>query len=332
MKSYMSWNHFYSTGIAVEIEKGSTMKTTSPLIHLTVIASLMAVTGCGGGTESDPTITAKPRKASPTVAGKTNGGGTKTPGNGSQPKNGSGPGTFSGTVVFDGAPPAVGAPSAFNPNDAKTDKFCVANKGMVKDFSLVVHPQTKGVKNVFVYLQKKPRGYTPKAAPKTPVVFDQKACTFVPHALALRAGQPVEVRNSDQTSHNTHTNPLSPGNDAYNKSLGPNQKDSFTYESGERLPVKVVCDIHNWMAAYHLPVDHEFFAITDENGKFKIEGLPPGDYSFTLWHEKSGYLEKSFEITIEGGDTVDEKFNYPASKFARFHGPAPKVVILSSTR
>ena len=36
------------------------------------------------------------------------------------------------------------------------------------------------------------------------------------------------------------------------------------------------CDVHGWMNAYVGVLDHPFFAVTDEDGKFELKGLPPG--------------------------------------------------------
>ncbi len=55
-------------------------------------------------------------------------------------------------------------------------------------------------------------------------------------------------------------------------------------------------------------------ALTDENGKFSVEGLPAGDYEFRVWHEKGGLLEKGYEVTITGEDEP-VTLKYAAEKF-----------------
>jgi plastocyanin len=47
-------------------------------------------------------------------------------------------------------------------------------------------------------------------APATPVVLDQKACWYSPNLIGLQVGQPLEVRNSDETLHNVHAWPRKP--------------------------------------------------------------------------------------------------------------------------
>lgn len=300
------------------------MKPILAYVSLLAILTLALLPGCGGGKSSVPSVTARPKQAPKKTIDPDK---TKTKTTDSGPR--SGPGSFTGVVQFDGAAPAVGAPAAFNPGDPKTDKACVANKGKVKDLLLQVDPTSKGVKDVFVYVYKTKVDLPATAAPKTPVIFDQNDCTFLNPALIVRVGQPVEVRNSDQTTHNAHTNPLNAATQAYNKALSPGQKDTYMFGGAEKLPVKVVCDLHNWMVAYQLPLDHGFAALTDKDGKFKIDGLPEGEYTMRVYHAKAGYLEREFKVFVEAGKPTEEKFKYPAAKFASFSGPQPKTIVLS---
>ena len=46
---------------------------------------------------------------------------------------------------------------------------------------------------------------------------------------------------------------------------------------------------------------YPFFAITDENGSFKIENVPPGSYKIEAWHERLG--TQQLEVTIQAGET-----------------------------
>ena len=60
----------------------------------------------------------------------------------------------------------------------------------------------------------------------------------------------------------------------------------WTAEAAEN--VQIVCDLHPWMKSYLIVKDHPYVAITDEKGAFKIDGVPPGEYTVKCWHEKLG--------------------------------------------
>jgi hypothetical protein len=52
------------------------------------------------------------------------------------------------------------------------------------------------------------------------------------------------------------------------------------------------------MKSYLLVLDHPWAAITGRDGRFMIPGLPPGEYTFTVWHEATGYIDRQHKVTI----------------------------------
>ena len=289
------------------------------------LALCATLPGCGGGSTSTPTITAKPKKTSGGSGGAVAANGKKTGGNGKVTNGGTG--SFKGKIIHDGAPPTAGQPSGFN----LKDKFCASIQNMIKEESVIVDPATKGLKNAVVFLIRKPAGYR-VTVPKDAVKFNNKNCQFEPRMLPVVVGQTVAVTSEDDTSHNTHTLPLNPATREFNESILKGQTKTFVYGGAEKLPVRVKCDIHGWMAAYHLPLDHDFFAVTNEKGEFEIKGLPAGTHNFRLWHEKAGYLEREISIPIKGGEATEKEFKYAPSKFASFNGPPLKTVVVSLSK
>ena len=67
--------------------------------------------------------------------------------------------------------------------------------------------------------------------------------------------------------------------------------------------VKVKCDIHGWMNSWIVVVDHPYHAITDAEGNFVIENVPPGTYTLEAWHEIPGATKR--QVTIDSGQTTD---------------------------
>ena len=71
--------------------------------------------------------------------------------------------------------------------------------------------------------------------------------------------------------------------------------------------VRVFCDIHAHMGAFILVFSHRFFAITDDQGRYHIDRVPPGTYTLTAWYE--GVARASRTVTVpEQGGTVDVDF------------------------
>ena len=49
-------------------------------------------------------------------------------------------------------------------------------------------------------------------------------------------------------------------------------------------------------------------AVSDDSGRYKVVGLPPGTYTLTVWHEKYGPKEMPVTVAAKDSKTVD--FSY----------------------
>lgn len=223
-------------------------------------------------------------------------------------------GSISGQVLLKGDVPAPVLQIKKGDATVKDAAVCAAMDMLAED--LVVDAESKGIANVFIYMRKAPKGVKFDAPKDATLVFDQENCRFYPHALIVRTDQKVNVISSDNCAHNFHTYPIK--NAPLNVLMAPNDKKGIDveFDGAEILPMKVGCDIHSWMTAWWMVVDHPFAAVTNAKGEFTIEGLPEGEHEFRIWHEKAGYLEKSYEVKVKAGKVTELKaLEVPLSKF-----------------
>lgn len=301
------------------------------------LLGVITVGGCGGGVQDPTEVALKPNKEE-TKGGSTEGNG----GSGGGPtQNGSpdsaakaGIGSIKGKVVL-ASGDAIPSPSVKVAKGANvTNKeFCA--KDAILDDSLLINRDNRGVANVFIYLSKAPKGGkdTTTSQQARPTIFDQKGCMFVPHTMVMMTGKQITVKSQDPVPHNVHNYPKG-RNDTFNTVIDPANKDGIplTYENPEIVPCTVKCDFHNWMSAYHLPLDHPYAAVTDENGEFTISDLPSGTHQFVIWHEGKGYLERRYPFTVTADETNDVgEIPFGLNRFAQgeFRGPKPRVVNIS---
>ena len=212
--------------------------------------------------------------------------------------------TVAGKVNLEGTPPANA------PIQMKADPACVkANAGKTPTQETFVS-EAGGLGNVFVYVQSGLSGSFP--APTTSVVFDQKACQYVPHVFGVQVGQPIEILNSDPTLHNIHALPKT--NQEFNTAQPiQGMKTSHTFTAKEAdVVVPFKCDVHGWMNAYVGVLDHPYFTVTKPDGSFSIPNLPPGSYTLAAWHERLG--TQTLPVTVAAKESKsDANFTFKAA-------------------
>jgi plastocyanin len=132
----------------------------------------------------------------------------------------------------------------------------------------------------------------------------QKDLTFIPSLLPVRVGTTVEFPNLDDTYHNIF-------------SYSPAKRfDLGRYRADERpIPTQVFdrpglvilrCDIHEHMRGLILVLNTPYFAMTDTNGQFRLDGLPAGRYTLKAWIDSRTTREKPVEL--KSGQTLHVDF------------------------
>jgi len=254
--------------------------------------SLMVLMGCGGGDAPAPT--------------KSGGGGAATTAPKTEKKSSSkkeappagAKGSVKGVVSFDGEAPKR------KQIDVAGDKFCAAKHESDPLLTEEVVVKDGKLANVIVYVKSGADKWE-FPTPTEAVKIDQHGCHYIPHVLAMMAGQSLDIVNSDETTHNIHG--MGKENPEFNIGQPPAKKDSKKLESAE-LPYNVGCDVHKWMNAKIGVFDNPFFAVTGEDGAFELKGLPDGEYEVEAWHEK--LPAQSGKVTIKDGAAASQNFTF----------------------
>ena len=136
--------------------------------------------------------------------------------------------------------------------------------------------------------------------------MDQRNERFVPHVLAIVAGTWVDFPNDDKTYHNVFS--LSKTQEFNLGRYAAGHSKAVRFENPGI--VRVFCEIHSHMSAFILVFAHRFFAVTDDEGNYRIEGVPPGTYTLQVWNETLHGDPPRRSVTIpEGGGEVDADFS-----------------------
>jgi hypothetical protein len=244
--------------------------------------ALVFMVGCGGGEPSKSEAPAAAPSAAP--AGKPAAGGAAT-----------GTASVSGKITYEGTPPA--------PEKVKlsADPKCAAmhKEGLERT---AIHVKDGGLADVLVYV-KSGIGASSYPPPSAPFLLDQIGCEYHPAMIAIMVGQPLRIRNSDDTLHNIHPRPTV--NKEFN--VGQPRKGMEvrrTFDNPE-LMIPTGCEVHPWMRAYISVLAHPFFAVTAEDGSYEIGVLPDGEYEVEAVH---GVL-KSVTGTVRVKDGKSSKLD-----------------------
>jgi plastocyanin len=134
---------------------------------------------------------------------------------------------------------------------------------------------------------------------------------FLPHVVAVTAGETVDFPNVDKIFHNAFS--VSPGNQfdlgLYRK--GASKSHTFTTPG----IVHVYCNIHQDMAGYVLVLPSARAVVTGADGSFKFTDVRPGRQNMKVWHPMSGEVEVA--IDLQPGATRNWDVELDATRFRR---------------
>jgi plastocyanin len=153
-----------------------------------------------------------------------------------------------------------------------------------------------------VYLETAPRGAFETIDGPSRVVMDQRSETFVPHVLAITTGTTVDFPNSDRFFHNVFSLSKTKSFDLGRYPVGRTKSVRFDRPG----IVRVFCDIHSHMNAFILVFSHPFFAVTDGEGRYRIDNVPQGTYRVIAWNE--GVASEPAAVTVADGGIAEMDF------------------------
>lgn len=242
-------------------------------------------------------------------------------------------GTIEGTIRLDGPAPE---PKGFNLITFPDPAYCgrISNgRGwrLLRDF--VVNHEG-GLKDAIVLLEGVQGG---KPFDVSVPLIEARDCMFQPFMTVVRNGHAVEVVNMDPVMHDIqgYETSLEAGarvlfntplimnaqhwrgdlhaihNHAPGKSLiGP------IYLNKGRRTFYMQCGFHAYMENWAVAVNNPYYALTDAEGKFKIEHIPPGTYQMVVWHPHTGPGVTKPVVVHRDGQLV-ERLSVPAPRGVR---------------
>jgi plastocyanin len=148
--------------------------------------------------------------------------------------------------------------------------------------------------------------------------IEQRGSRFMPYVTVVPVGASVRFVNQDPYDHHVRSQPGGPlGSIApatqFEYRLAPSKKGIDT-SPDLKLDVPgtilVGCHIHGSMRGHIFVVGTPWFAVADDQGRVKIEGVPDGQAEVRLWHPDQLVEQASMRVQVSGTVAQDGKLNF----------------------
>jgi len=207
-------------------------------------------------------------------------------------------GTLKGRVTMAGPIPK---PRSFHLIHAPNIEFCARisdGKGhrILRDFTV---SGNAGLKDTVISIQGIKKG---KPLPTKMQSFNIDRCHSDQYVIGVRNGENILLENKDPIRHEIATYEIN--SDSYvrqksNKAI--HQESSHirsAFVSREAKEFLIKCNLHPFLQTRGYMVDNPYYAISDEEGNFTLNEVPPGTYEVLAWHP--------FIPTLKGTVTILE--------------------------
>jgi len=185
--------------------------------------------------------------------------------------------------------------------DVRLDPGSVPLRPSVAELGTPTSPERPDRRRSVVYLETAPQGAFEDHERPHPAL-EQRNEAFVPYVLAIEVGTEVAFPNHDRTYHNVFSLSKPQRFDLGRYATGQSKSVFFDHAG----VVRVFCDIHSHMSAFILVFAHRFFAVTDDSGAYRIDNVPPGQYTLAVWTDGRVRETRSFLLPEGGGDSIQD--------------------------
>ena len=231
--------------------------------------------------------------------------------------------TIQGTVTFSGTPPE---PLKFdvekNPEVCGDQRSLVkveAHNGMLKGAVVILEGIESGkpfVKQEFLGSSPGKGRFQYVGGETLGLQVKTENCNFGPFTGVVTPDEAVQFGNQDSVKHVLHTFVSMDMKGSilrtlHNRDIHPDSAFERTFDSDtlkESRLVRITCNRHDFMQNWLYVVKNPYFAISDENGQFVIDNIPPGHYTLRAWHPMLGLQEQ--EVNVGPGKVLGTDFPF----------------------
>lgn len=185
------------------------------------------------------------------------------------------------------------------------------------DESLIVG-EDRGITNVVIWIRSRHIPTPPRNELFPPATVRAENTRFKPRVLAFWNASPLEWVNESGSAINFNCGAI-----GTNRVIADGQRIEIDVKQSLDIPQSLNSNIQPWFQSYLLPLAHPYFAVTNGDGRFEMNQLPPGEWDFVVWHERTGWLATDkypvgrFRFEVKPGENDLGDLNVPPEVFNR---------------
>ena len=171
----------------------------------------------------------------------------------------------------------------------------------------------RGLKDVVITLEKVEAG---KPFPNKPINIISENCKFLPEVNVIPQGGTFFVDNQDAVMHNSQVYQSERGKIILNIPIPAEEISEGKVQFQKHYKIfQMICGMHEFMQTWGYRVQNPYYFLTQLDGKYKIDNIPPGEYQVNAWHYLMKY--RSSKIKISEGETVNLDFQFNGDEVIR---------------
>jgi tetratricopeptide (TPR) repeat protein len=179
--------------------------------------------------------------------------------------------------------------------------FTVSKKGGLQDTVIAIQGIKKG-----------------KPFPRKMQTLRLNLCHANKYVIGIKNGENLLIENTDPIKHEIATYEIygAHRNQTSNKNVLPvnsQVRSAFIKPGAPEFILK--CNLHPFLQTRGYIIENPYFVISDAEGKFNIENIPPGTYEVTAWHPFVPVQRGT--VTIEPGITAQLDFTFKGEEARR---------------
>ncbi len=179
--------------------------------------------------------------------------------------------------------------------------------------------KNRGLKDTIIVLTDIKKG---KPFPQKMQTFHIDRCRANNYIIGIKNSENILIENTDPIQHEIATYEVRNiySDQISNRPVIPKSsqvRSAFVRADASEFTIK--CNLHPFLQTHGYLIENPYYTITDSNGDFSIENIPPGTYEVVAWHTYIPQKKGTVTITPEGETQIDFEFKGEDERRKLYH-------------